>query len=137
NYLALGTFTPAYSEFGVSGGLYDYPGSYWLEPGGMDALDERKHIYLMHLLIGHHGFFLLTPILLVSLIGLGRHLRRAGIGVAVPVNLILLAGAALVVTDIALQGQIASSVGQTPAGRLTAEDYAVPRGWPLLAPLVL
>lgn len=70
NYLAIGQFAPAYSEFG--GPWYQYAGSHWLPTiqGGIDYAHEPKAVYAMHLLIGHHGFFSLTPIFLPALLGM-------------------------------------------------------------------
>ena len=76
NYLAIGRLMPAYADFGKLGGFYDYPGSYWNKTRGVDALFEPKYIYLFNMVLGHHGFFLLTPLFLIGLIGLGVHLRR-------------------------------------------------------------
>jgi hypothetical protein len=73
---------PVYSHFGEAGGPYDFPGSYWMAnkycdgPSGMDALYELKPTYLFNLLLGHHGFFLLTPIMFVALLGILRHWLR-------------------------------------------------------------
>lgn len=74
NYFALGQFRPAYSEFG--GPWYTYEGSHWrIFPGmirrGIDWAGyngESKATYAFHLLFGHHGFFSLTPVFLLSLI---------------------------------------------------------------------
>lgn len=74
NYLALGQFRPAYSEFG--GPWYTYEGSHWrVFPGmvrrGIDWAGyngEGKLTYGFHLLFGHHGFFSLTPVFLLSAI---------------------------------------------------------------------
>jgi len=74
NYQVTGELTPAYTQVNQPGGAYDYEGSYWRKPGGTDALDEPKHIYLTHMLVGHHGFFSLTPVFLLSLAGMVRHL---------------------------------------------------------------
>jgi hypothetical protein len=78
NYAALGQFRPAYSEFG--GPWYQYEGSHWREvPGvvrrGIDFAKntESRATYAFHLLLGHHGLFSLTPILLLT--GLGLALR--------------------------------------------------------------
>jgi hypothetical protein len=73
NYLALGQFLPAYTEFG--GPWYNYPGSYWARLGtplakGIDFADETKDVYAFHLLFGHHGWFSLTPVWLLALGGL-------------------------------------------------------------------
>jgi hypothetical protein len=75
NYLALGELAPAYSKFG--GPWYEYEGSHWrVEPGqvktGIDwaANKETRLEYAFHVLLGHHGFFSLTPIFLLSLAGM-------------------------------------------------------------------
>lgn len=73
NYAALGQLLPAYSEFG--GPWYNYPGSHWARKGtpdarGIDFADEPKQVYAFHLLVGHHGWFSLTPIWLLGLGGL-------------------------------------------------------------------
>ena len=54
NYLALGTWRPAYGEFG--GPWYEYEGSYWGDPSrhhGIDwaRLKESEAVYALHLLI--------------------------------------------------------------------------------------
>lgn len=48
---------------------------YWNKPVGLDALNEPKGLYLFHQTFGHHGFFTLTPIFLVSVVGFVRNLR--------------------------------------------------------------
>jgi hypothetical protein len=75
NYLAIGKWTPAYSEFG--GEWYTYEGSHWrLEPGqvkrGIDWAwqKETRADYAFHLLAGHHGVFSLTPVFVLTFLGL-------------------------------------------------------------------
>jgi hypothetical protein len=79
NYAEMGQFRPAYAEFGQgAGGWYDYPGGYWkpLAPGeiryGIDfaKLHESRVEYAFHVLVGHHGFFSLTPIWLLAVAGM-------------------------------------------------------------------
>jgi hypothetical protein len=57
--------------------LYLYEGSYWRNPVGIDALHEPKPIYLLNLLVGHHGFFSLSPIFLLMVVSLIFALRDA------------------------------------------------------------
>jgi hypothetical protein len=55
--------------------LYQYEGSYWANPVGIDALHEAKPIYLFNLLLGHHGFFSLSPIFILMAVSLILALR--------------------------------------------------------------
>lgn len=59
NFAILGDVLPAQ----LHGELYHYPGSYWNDPKGIDALHEPKLIYAFHALIGNHGLLLFTPLL--------------------------------------------------------------------------
>ena len=77
NYLAIGEWLPAYTKFGTV--WYEYPGSHWANPKGIDAADEPLSTYALHLLVGHHGLFSLTPLFLLSLAGM----------IAAPVRLLL------------------------------------------------
>jgi hypothetical protein len=79
NYAALGRFTPAYSEFG--GPWYEYVGSNWAKlklaqsgvwVPGIDFAQEPRWLYCVHLLVGHHGWFSLTPVWLLALAGILR-----------------------------------------------------------------
>ncbi len=65
-YLSTGGLVPYYLMKHTA--LYNYPGSYWTEPKGTDALHEPKHLYLFNCLLGHHGFFALSPIFVLSLV---------------------------------------------------------------------
>ncbi len=85
NYAALGKLLPAYSDFG--GPWYDYPGSHWkkwelVKAGqfvpGIDFNQERTGVYAFHLLLGHHGWFSLTPAFLLSLVGAVGLMKSAG-----------------------------------------------------------
>ncbi len=92
-YVALGQFKPVYEEFGTR--AYNFEGSYWTTPLEMDWFNlpvtteptstpepkpgsswfnlprfkEPYSVYLMHMTVGHHGVFSLSPIFLFSLIG--------------------------------------------------------------------
>lgn len=67
-YLSTGSIIPIYMRTD----LYQYPGSYWTNPQGIDAMHEPKARYFFHLLFGHHGLFLVWPVFLVSLLGAAR-----------------------------------------------------------------
>ncbi|MCI0681710.1 MAG: hypothetical protein L0Y71_06375 [Gemmataceae bacterium] len=76
NWLAVGQWAPAYSEFG--GPWYEYEGSHWRRPlegevrRGIDwaRQHESRWEYAVHALVGHHGWFSLTPIWLLALAGM-------------------------------------------------------------------
>jgi hypothetical protein len=75
NYQELGTFELAYSKFRSV--WYDYEGSHWqlINAGlkrGIDAAHfrETKAAYAFHLLLGHHGWFSLTPLNFLGLVGM-------------------------------------------------------------------
>jgi hypothetical protein len=73
NYLAIGQLAPAYSEFG--GPWYQYEGSHWSHPETQKGIDfarnvESRGMYALHVLLGHHGLFSLTPIWLFALAGM-------------------------------------------------------------------
>lgn len=92
-----GNLTPAY---GMTH-WYDFPGSYWkvhpetgrltgvqLDAGSgiyvfdhaanIDAQWESWYVYLFHMLFGHHGIVVLTPILLIACVGMWRVARDRG-----------------------------------------------------------
>lgn len=72
NYLVTGSIVPVQVRFGSE--WYLYEGSHWRNPRGIDAADEPKHVYAFHLTLGHHGFFSLSPIFLLSLLGMAQAL---------------------------------------------------------------
>lgn len=65
NILVVGGLLPFYASFGKE--YYNYEGSYWLKPKGMDANVQAPWLYLIHCTIGHHGIFSLTPLFLVTI----------------------------------------------------------------------
>jgi hypothetical protein len=80
NHAELDEFSPGYSKFGTE--WYEYEGSHWrnLPDKSKRGIDwakntESKGAYAFHLLLGHHGWFSLTPIYLLSLAGMSRGVR--------------------------------------------------------------
>lgn len=67
-YQAFGSVLPtyAYTEW------YEFPGSYWLNPVGIDRAADAKTMYAFHLVAGHAGILSLTPVLLLGWIGMAR-----------------------------------------------------------------
>jgi hypothetical protein len=66
-----GSIVPVYMRAEV----YQYPGSYWATPHGVFALKQPKWLYGFHLLLGHHGFFTMTPLLILAVWGLVLRMR--------------------------------------------------------------
>lgn len=83
NYLAVGQWRPAYSEFGSV--WYEYEGSHWKKPApgeikyGIDwaRMHETRAEYAFHVLLGHHGLFSLTPLWLLAIGGAFAHCGKA------------------------------------------------------------
>jgi hypothetical protein len=82
NYLAFGQLQPVQSEFGKAGTRfhYEYPGSNF-HSGIGHGIDyawqqESRSAYAFHFLLGHHGFFSLTPVWLPALLGMLWGTRR-------------------------------------------------------------
>jgi hypothetical protein len=80
NYLAHDSLRPAYLHGGRTSpdnNWYHYTytvdgrerPSYWLDPQGIDRGEKSFWTYTLHVLVGHHGIFSLTPIWLLSLLG--------------------------------------------------------------------
>lgn len=77
NWLAHGDLKPAYMHRHEGDNWYDYSyevngrtvDSYWRNPVGVDRGEQDRGIYTMHILVGHHGIFSLTPIWLLSALG--------------------------------------------------------------------
>lgn len=87
NYLAHGTLRPAYafrSDTNPEQNWYKFEyerggkvqQSYWTHPPGIDAGEKSPAVYAFHALLGHHGIFSLTPIWLLSIVGLAMMLSR-------------------------------------------------------------
>jgi hypothetical protein len=76
NYLAVGTWRPVNTDFGSP--WYYYEGSHFRPPNpgetrrGIDfaRYQETRGQYAFHLLLGHHGWFSLTPIWLLVMLNL-------------------------------------------------------------------
>ena len=74
-YAALGTFMPAYEDWGTK--AYKYEGSYWNTPLEFDWFTdhpESKGLYLFHMTLGHHGVFSMTPIFAFAFVAGVRNL---------------------------------------------------------------
>jgi hypothetical protein len=76
NWIAVHDLKPAQMHRGMADNWYDYPGSYWNAKQGIDAGETSTGVYALHVLVGHHGVFALTPIWLLFLLGAGIWLVR-------------------------------------------------------------
>lgn len=90
--------------------------SYWLDRQGIDRGEPSKAVYALHVLVGHHGIFSLTPVWLLSVAGLVLWWRRG-----TPAQRQLAAGVALLtlvclVFYIALRPQSDRSYGGMTSG---------------------
>jgi hypothetical protein len=71
-YLVVGSVVPTYSHRS----WYEFAGSYWQNPEGIDIANEHKLVYAANLLVGHTGILSLTPALLLGWIGMVRSTVR-------------------------------------------------------------
>jgi hypothetical protein len=83
NWIAHESLRPPYMHRGEGDNWYAYEyelkgrtiQSYWLDRQGIDRGEPSKVTYAIHVLIGHHGVFSLTPIWLLSVAGAFMWLR--------------------------------------------------------------
>lgn len=80
NHICTGGFKPFQSQYGTEIYRYIHEGvpSYWMNPGGIDASTEPWPVYLLHCLVGHHGWLSLTPLFLLVFPGWWIGLRQPG-----------------------------------------------------------
>ncbi len=76
NWIAVQSLKPAQVHRSEGDNWYDYPGSYWKNRQGIDQGEKSAAAYSLHVLVGHHGVFSLTPIWWLSLLGGGLWLFR-------------------------------------------------------------
>jgi drug/metabolite transporter (DMT)-like permease len=84
NWIAFGSFEPAYAHRDSHDTWYNYTyevrgrtiESYWNNPVGFDRGEPSRGLYMLNVLVGHHGVFSLTPVWLLSFLGLGLWLWR-------------------------------------------------------------
>ena len=78
NYAATGGWKPLYMYYGTEKYEFDWNGrpSYWKQPQGIDRNLDSPATYALHCLVGHHGLFSLTPLLLAAAAGVFGLRRR-------------------------------------------------------------
>jgi hypothetical protein len=80
NYVAHNSLRPPYAHRSATDSednwyeyTYEVNGkqrqSYWLTPQGIDKGEPCRGSYALHVLVGHHGIFSLTPVWLLSIVG--------------------------------------------------------------------
>jgi hypothetical protein len=86
NYIAHQDFRPAYGN--KDWYFFEYQRhlskdekpikSYWYNPQGVDKGEESRVVYFLHATVGHHGLFSLTPVWILSFVGLFIWLFKRG-----------------------------------------------------------
>ena len=79
NYVAHDNLRPPYMHRKPGDNWYDYSyerngrtyDSYWRNPVGVDLGEPDSAVYALNCTIGHHGVFSLTPVWILSFVGLG------------------------------------------------------------------
>jgi hypothetical protein len=78
NWIAVHSWKPVQMHRSGDDNWYDYPGSYWkTNRQGVDVGEKSTAAYTLHVLVGHHGVFSLTPMWLLSILGAGIWLFRS------------------------------------------------------------
>jgi hypothetical protein len=92
NWISHGSLNPPYGHHD----WYNYPGSHWTNRTGIDVGEASRATYALHVLVGHHGIFSLTPIWLLSFAGMlawlvrGDRFRRELAAIALVVSVLCL-----------------------------------------------
>lgn len=122
NYIAHGTLRPAYAHRSGEDNWYDYTyerqgrmvESYWRNPRGVDRGEPSVARYAFHVLLGHHGIFSLTPVWLLSVLGIAMYWRRPRPPLAA------LAAATLLVSAVCLAFYIGQPLENRNYGGMTS-----------------
>src|SRR5262249_8907498 len=71
NFLETGGVMPFYAYFGTEYYNYVVDGkeSYWMHPAGIDRGQDSLPVYLLNMVIGHHGILSLSPIFILTVAG--------------------------------------------------------------------
>lgn len=90
--------------------------SYWQSPKGLDAGEPSRATYTLHVLVGHHGIFSLTPLWLLSVVGLAMWLARPAERRLRHLALVIAAVSVVVLAFYILRPQIDRNYGGTTSG---------------------
>lgn len=85
NWAAHQSFIPPYAHRSEDDNWYDYVyqrgdrvlDSYWNNRVGIDLGEPSRATYLFQSTVGHHGVFSLTPVWVLSMVGLGLWIRQS------------------------------------------------------------
>ncbi|HPG00765.1 MAG TPA: hypothetical protein PLE77_11900 [Kiritimatiellia bacterium] len=113
NHAITGSFLPVYGRRE----LYNYPGSFWkplldaqghvtpelLRKMGLEGMRDPKPLYVFNILLGHHGLFSMTPILLLGVWQAVRCVRKRC--TRLPEALLVLAPSVILVGLIAMRSR--------------------------------
>ncbi len=127
NYAAHASWRPPYmhrSETVAGDNWYDYSytiggrerASYWRDPQGLDRGEPSKLTYAVHVLIGHHGVFSLTPVWLLSVWGAWLWLRGSDARLKQTAFGVALVTVVCVLFFIALRPQVDRNYGGMTSG---------------------
>ena len=99
NYEATGGWKPFYMYYGTEKYMHEFEGqpSYWVNPAQMDRSVDTPAVYFMHCTIGHHGVLSLSPVFLISILGV----FAVGHGASVRLTSIVRSGALLTIGVLA------------------------------------
>jgi hypothetical protein len=121
NYIAHKDFRPAYGnkewyffEYrrNINNEKCPIVKSYWHNPQGVDIGEESRLVYLLHTTVGHHGLFSLTPVWVLSFVGIFFWVFRWGDPKLQVAGLLILAISAVVISFYLLfMGQNQRSYG--------------------------
>lgn len=79
NYWVHDSLKPPYMHRSEGDNWYEYEGSYWSDGvrKGVDRGEPSQALYAVKTLVGHHGILSLTPIWIMSLLGIRRSLQHS------------------------------------------------------------
>ncbi len=125
NYIAHDSLRPPYlHRTGPDDNWYAYSytvggqerQSYWLDPQGIDRGEPSRADYALHVLVGHHGIFSLTPVWLLSVVGAAMWLWRGDVPRRELAALVLLLTVVCLVFYIGLRPQGDRNYGGMTSG---------------------
>ena len=90
--------------------------SHWVQRTGIDRGEPLLHIYALHVLVGHHGIFSLTPVWLLSAVGAAVWLRQRRDGRLRELALLIAALSVVCVVFHLMRSQVDRNYGGLASG---------------------